>query len=267
MKISSFYLNDTRNKNIFNYGNKYISLYIYFFIGLFIFFAKSNFSIMTSVTNMYMSIIIPSLFPFILFNNILINSNYYSYISNSKLAHILSKIFKTNLYGATSIIIGYTMGFPNGARYLNQMYISKQISKSDSQRLMLFINNNSPVFLISAVGIGMFSNIYIGIIFLISCSLSSILTSIISYIFEYKKNINTNIICNEQLNTSASLNFNTLTKSILDTFVSLAYIYGFMAIFSILPSIIINIFNIENHLLTSILNSISEISMRNKINI
>lgn len=267
MKITSFYLSNKKNKNRFNDGNRYISLCIYFFIATFLIFAKSNFSIMSSITNTYLTIIIPSLFSFILFNNILINSNYYSYISNSRLVYILAKIFKTNIYGATSIIIGYTMGFPNSARYLNEIYLKNQISKLEAQKLMLFVNNSSPIFILSAVGIGMFSNIYVGIVLLVSCTLSSLIIAVISNLFEYRNNKSTTYINIDTISIKTSLTFSTITKSILDTFVSLAYIYGFMAIFTIASSNIILILNIKNNIITSLLNSVSEISMRSKINI
>ncbi len=273
MRVSSFYLSDRQNKKIFKHSNKYISLYIYFSIAIFLIFAKSNFSVMSNVTYTYIYIIIPSLFPFILFNNILIDSKYYLYISSSKLAYILSKIFKTNIYGACAIIIGFTMGYPNAARYLNEMYVNNHISLSESRRLMLFVNNPSPVYLISAIGIGMFNNIYIGIVLIISCILSSLLISIISYLLnkseiENKLQIK-NISLTSNLSTyhSPAINFNTITQSISNTFISLAYIFGFMVIFSILFSIIYSIFKMDKNVLSSFLNSIFEVSMRNKINI
>lgn len=265
MKISSFYFPNKKNKDIFNSTNKYMTLCIYSCIAIFLLFAKSNLSVMSNVTSIFIWTIIPSLFPFILFNNVLINSNYYSYISNSKLVYILSKLFKTNIYGATSVVIGFTIGFPNSARYLNEMYVKKYISKEESKRLMLFVNNPSPVFLVSAVGIGMFGNISIGIVLVISYIISSILTSIISYIFSKDREIN--FVSNNSDSNPTAISFNTITKSILDTFISLAYIFGFMAIFSILFSIIGIVFSIDNKVFSSILNGLFEISMRNKSNI
>lgn len=267
MKISSFYLQSNQNKNIFNNKSKYISICIYFSMFLFIFMAKSNFSTMSNVTNIFIWTIIPSLFPFILFNNLLINSNYYTYISNSKLSHVLSKIFKTNIYGATSIIVGFTIGFPNAAKYLNEIYTKKYISKYEASRLMLFVNNPSPVYILSAIGIGIFGDIKIGVILLISCIISSLIIAFFSSFSNTNINKEVNFINNLLLSTSTNLTFSTITKSILDTFISLAYIFGFMAIFSILFSIIYTVFNMGNNIFSSILSSIFEISMRSKNNI
>ncbi len=233
MKIVSLYI-DKKNKITQNISLIFIlSILTYFLI-----FSKLNFKIMSNVVNIFLEIIVPSLFPFILFSNILISSGYFNLIISSKTTKIIQCFFKVSDYGAAAILFGFLFGYPNGARFVNELYKEKKISYKEGEYLLLFINNGSPAFILSSVGVGMFSNIKIGFMLLLSHIISSI---IIGKIYSYKYNCrNDYSLCNSN-SPLYNLNFDIITNSIFKTLTTLGIILGFMVIFIISNNYILKI--------------------------
>ena len=65
-----------------------------------------------------------------------------------------------------------------GAKTVSKLYEDSEISKYEADKLLLFINNCNPAFILSTIGIGIFHNIYIGILLATSHYISSILIGI-----------------------------------------------------------------------------------------
>lgn len=119
----------------------------------------------------------------------------------------------------------------------------------DKQILMSFVNNASPVFVITTIGITMYNNISIGIILFLSHVISSIIIGLIysrfcSYNIIHENNIKLNTL-NKKNNKIQYLSskFDILKQSIQNTYITLSYILGFMIIFNMLSNIVINIIN------------------------
>lgn len=208
-------------------------LLIFSILSYFLVFSKSNYKIMSDIVDVFLSIVVPSLFPFILFSNILIYSGYFNIIIKSKLSIILQKLFNPSVYCSSAILFGCLFGYPNGARYVNELYESKKISFKEAEYLLTFINNSSPAFILSSIGIGMFHNIRIGVLLLISHLLASITIGIIlkkKYKLKEEKNI-----LKHNIQENYSLSFYVITKAITKT------IYTMCMIFRLYDSIYITI--------------------------
>ncbi len=209
-------------------------------LSYFVIYSKSNYKIVTNIVDAFISSILPSLFPFILFSNILIYSNYFSLISNSSINNIVKHFFKVSKHGASAIIFGFLFGYPNGARYVNELYISNKISFKEAEYLLLFINNGSPAFILSTIGISMFENLKIGILLLISHILASILVGkIYSYKYEQVKEKDENL---KNINMyDYSITFEVITKSITKSIFTMCMIFGFMVIFVLMNNYLLKI--------------------------
>lgn len=123
--------------------------------------------------------------------------------------------------------------------------------------MLLFINNSSPAFVLSSIGIGMFSNIKIGVILLISHVLASIVTGkILSYKYKFKKNIK-DINLEENNMYNYSISFEIITKSIVKSLYTMCMIFGFMVIFILAYNYILKILsyiiNINSYISSMIL--------------
>lgn len=147
-------------------------------------------------------------------------------------------------------MLGYLCGFPSGAKAIDTMLGNKQISKDEAYILASFINNSSPIFVLTTVGIAMMSNITVGLLLLIAHFSSSIIFGIIysrihSYNIIHYNNSFSNIFNKksskrgekEDIILPNMTKFEILQKSMLNTFITLAYILGFMVIFNLLADI------------------------------
>lgn len=94
--------------------------------------------------------VIPSLLPFMVLTNIMLKYDLCQYISYF-FKPILSKIFKVSSNGCFAIIIGFTCGYPMGAKIIGDLYTNKLISKSEACYLITFCNNCSITFLLNYI--------------------------------------------------------------------------------------------------------------------
>lgn len=217
-------------------------------------FSKENFNNVKKSISIFFASVLPSLFPFILFTEIVINTNFIDILSKY-IGVIIAKIFKTTPNSTTAIVIGFLCGFPMGATSVTNLLESNKINKIQAEILLTFVNNCNPAFVISTIGVGIFSNIQIGLLLLISHYLSAIFLGIIfsrkplyNIIHKNKKNSNNytenNIILDKK---NSYLNFFDILKSaIVKAFFTLDIILGFMIIFNLIYLQINNLLNYLN---------------------
>jgi len=257
MNISSFYINK-KNKLFKNI----LLFFILSILAYFLVFSKTNFQIMSNTVNIFLEILVPSLFPFILFSNLLTLSSSFNLIAKSKFNKLIKKVFKISSSAASSIIFGFLFGYPNGARYVNELYEKKKINYDEAEYLLLFVNNASPNFILSSVGIGMLQSIQTGVVLLVSHIFGAILIGLI-YRFRYRLNKHekyckdTNYNVYNSYNNTMIFSFDVLYNSILKSLLTLGIIFGFITIFILLYnyiiSIIINIIDIDNTIKSALL--------------
>lgn len=250
---------------------KFLNTLCFFLVLLMlIIFSKQNFESSKNSLNLFLNNVFPSLFPFILFTEIILNTNIIENISKI-FGKITTKIFKISDLSTSPILIGSLCGFPMGAKATSELYKKGSISKKEFTILTSFTNNCNPIFILSTIGISMYKNIKIGI-FLLFCHY---ITSIIVGIIISNKNNSSNSIKYEskkisnfkQKNDSCNkLSFELLTNSILNTFKTLALILGFIVIFNLISSSFVTLLNKSNFNknVTVIISSIFE--MTNGIN-
>lgn len=261
MKIFSLIIN--KKSKIFQ--NIFIIL-ILSILSYFLVFSKTNFEITSNIVSIFISIVIPSLFPFILFGNILIYSNYFNLLVNSSINKIIKLYFKTSNYGASAIIFGFLFGYPNGARYVNELYENKKIGFKEAEYLLMFVNNSSPAFILSSIGVGLFHNIRIGILLLASHITSSIIIGkIFSYRYKLKEEKRNSFITSQEGETLLNYNisFETITKSIIKSIYTMCMIFGFMVIFILAYNYMLNTLSYivkPNKLISAFMLAIAELT-------
>ncbi|MEG0872438.1 MAG: hypothetical protein RSG48_00525 [Clostridia bacterium] len=243
-------------------------------LALLLILSKENFDSVKSSIAIFLSSVVPSLFPFIFFTEFVLNLKIINTIS-SYFGKVISKIFCITKNATPAIIIGFLCGFPMGAKTVAILYENNKISKIEAEKLLQFVNNCNPAFLISTIGIGVFYNIKIGIILAISHYLSAII-----FCFLYSNNLLNTIILKKQSN-SKSLSktlvnldkkiakhtqkigvFENIRISIANTFKNLGIILGFIIIFNLLFNVIellLQKLNIDKKII-SILSGIFEIT-------
>ncbi len=126
--------------------------------------------------------IIPSLFPFFVCSGMLIYSGFCEWLSEV-FRPFMMPLFGINASGSSAFIIGIISGYPAGAVTVCQLYKSMYISKSEAERLLAFSNNSGPLFILCSLGIGLYSDIKIGIILYTAHIISAFLVGILLKLF------------------------------------------------------------------------------------
>ena len=96
--------------------------------------------------------IFPSLFPFFIIGNILINLGLPN-ILGELLKNITYKLFKTNKNGAFIIILSMLSGFPSSAKYIKQMHINGDINEKEATKLLTFTHFSNPLFILGTISL------------------------------------------------------------------------------------------------------------------
>lgn len=204
--------------------------------------------------NLWISSIIPSLFPFFVISDILIKYNITNYIPKF-IKKIFTKLFNVSDNIVTIFFLSLISGFPSNARNVRSMYDMKLISDKEASHALIFTHFSNPLFILGTVSIFFLHNETLGLIILISHYLSNIILGIIS------RNYNAIPIINNNLNINKQENFPKIfigaIKNAIDTLLT---ILGTLTCFLVISAMIINSINISPYNST-ILKGILEITM------
>lgn len=192
------------------------------------------------------NVIIPSVFPFLILSDILIN--YIHYDKVTRLRTFFERIFKINGAMISAYILGLLCGYPIGARMALTSYENGIIDKDECERLMSFSNNASPAYIICAVGGGLRGSIKEGALLYIITIISSTLSGILSR--NGKKCCHFTAYIPEQ-----KYNFFHSIRNSIQTSISIG---GFITVFSVFFGLIETI--IKNKVVLSLILPFLEIS-------
>lgn len=240
-----------------------------FFICLFtiLIFSKSNFESVKSSTLLFINNILPSLFPFIFFTELILNSDIIDLLSKS-IGKIIKSCFKLSKNCTPAIITGFLCGYPMGSKTVSTLFQNNKINKLEATKLLTFVNNCNPIFILSTIGISVLGNQNLGILLIISHYISALTIAFfvtrlksISIIHE-TKSMSKSFNQNNVISKSSLTFFDIVKKSILKSFLTLSNIFGFIIIFNLLGNIITIILlklNFSKNIVT-ILSALFEIS-------
>lgn len=178
--------------------------------------------------------VFPSIFPFIVFCNMLIAYNGI-YFYSKFLGKILCKPLKLSKNSSIVLLISALCGYPLGAKYSCDLLEKKAISYNECERLLNIASNPSPLFITGTIGVVLLNSNISGIIILLSTYISCIVMGIIL------PSNNNNFIENN-INTYKIYNIKSfgkiLKESINEAIITCGSIMGFIIIFSVITDII-----------------------------
>lgn len=157
--------------------NKFIQMIIFVIFLSLIFNSNLVLNEIKDATNTFINILFPSIFPFYLISNILINYNFCNTLSKyfSKITNFL---FHTSNASNFVIIMSIFSGFPSGSKYIAELLQKKLLKIEQANYLIAFTHFSNPLFVI-AVTKSIFNNIKISYIILFSHILANIIIGII----------------------------------------------------------------------------------------
>lgn len=173
--------------------------------------------------------VLPSVLPFMFFTKVLSALDFMPKLTRpfSKLSQ---KVFKTppiSIYAFTMAILS---GYPVGSKMVADLYMQGKISKEDAFKMSSFCSTSGPMFIIGAVGIGMFNSSKIGYILFLSHAIGAVLNGILYRNFKLKDKDQTNTITND--NNTTKTHFN-LSEIVLGSTLSILSVGCIITIFFI----------------------------------
>lgn len=194
--------------------------------------------VMESVTfsiSIWKDNLFPSLFPFFIVSNLLLEYGFVSYVS-SLFKRIMSKFFHLPKESSFALIISLFSGFPSGAKYTTELVKNDVLTKEEGARLLTFTHYSNPLFILGMIGSILLGNKKQAFIILFSHIISSF---IIGIILRPKTIPRDNELKNYLSNSKEIPPFGkALRNSIFDALETMFLLLGIVTVFLIITTII-----------------------------
>lgn len=214
-------------------------LFLFFTIGLFVYSTNSISSVKNGLL-LWSTSVVPSLFPFFIATELLINTNIPIILGNIS-NKFMKPIFNISGPGSFVFIMGLISGCPMSAKIISNFRENNICSKEECERLLSFTNNSGPLFIIGTIGISLFKNKTIGILLFISHIISALIVGFIFRFWKYNKSISikSNNYNRFRKNKYISLSNSgeIISKSISNSIKTILLVGGFIVLFSSIISI------------------------------
>ena len=213
--------------------------------------------------NIWENSIFPSLFPFFVIGNILIDLGFPKLLG-TLLRDVMYTLFKINGTGAFIIILSILSGFPSSAKYTKELYLNGEINDKEATKLLTFTHFSNPLFILGTLSITFLNNKEIGMCILISHYIGNLFIGLIFRNYYISKKDTTKVSLK---NAIISMNSSRTDKSfgqmlsnaITSSISTLLLILGTVTIFLVLTTLINNNLSVSPYY-KSIINGIFEMT-------
>lgn len=171
--------------------------------------------------------VVPALFPFFILTRIITALNQ---TSIPVLDKFTSRCFRTSNAGII-YFLSLLSGYPVGAKLISSYYQNGVIDKTSAKKMFCFCSTSGPMFVIGAVGIGVFGSAKVGYIILIGHILGSFINGLIYRGKDIKRNI-----CTAQISKTS------INEIMFDSINAILLVGGYI----VLSSIVIQMLQITN---------------------
>ena len=96
---------------------------------------------LTTAINTFFTVLFPSIFPFFLISDLLIEYNFVHTL-NKLFSKITRKLFHVSSASSFVIIMSMISGFPSGSKYIKTLYDKKMLSLDEANYLIIFTHFN-----------------------------------------------------------------------------------------------------------------------------
>jgi len=217
----------------------------FIFVGLIVLlviFSKDVFDSAHNGLLLWVNNVVPSLLPFLICLEILKKTNIIN-ITGKILEPAIRPIFNIPGSGVFAVVMGMCSGYPIGAKFAASLREENKCSKEEGERLLAFTNTSGPLFILGAVGIGMFADSKIGFLLLITHFIAALLVGICFRFYKKRSASNVNSEENPTKNKgSETVKLSTLGsfmgEAIKNSIATLLLICGFIVFFCVLGTIL-----------------------------
>jgi len=219
-----------------------------------------NFSFQIWIDNIF-----PSLFPFFVLSELLINFGFVDFLGEI-LNPLMHKLFKSKGEAGFALAMSMVSGFPSGAKYTRELYNQRIINEHEASKLLTFTHFSSPMFILGTISVSFLNNTEVGLLILISHYLTNIIIGIIFRNYYISNTPYNNISFVNAFNKMHTKRINNIKNfgqvisiSLINAINTLLLILGVISMFLIMTTIINNNLNINLYAF-SILNGLFEMT-------
>ena len=212
-------------------------------------------------SNIFITKVFVSIFPFIILSDILIYYDYHIFLANT-IGKFFSKLFNIDSNTTIIFILSMLTSHPTNAIFIKDMLDNNQIDIKTANKILPYTYFPSISFVIGTIGLNMFKSIKIGLLLWLIVLINNIIIGL--FLRKEKININNNYLKQKETNIFLVIK-NSILKGINTSFIILGNLIIFTIIFNILTKYI-NFNPIILSIISSILeltNGINQISMLN----
>lgn len=194
--------------------------------------------------------IFPSLFPFFVLSDFLINYGFIELVSEL-FKPVMSKLFKVKSVGAFVFIMSLISGFPSNSKYVRELYMNGLINEYEGTKLLTFTHFSNPLFILGTISILFLNNREIGFLILICHYFGNIIVGFLFRNYYISNSINSKIslrkaiisMHNKRLSNNKTFG-EIMTSSLMNGINTLLLVFGVVTLFLVLTTIISNNINL-----------------------
>ncbi len=184
------------------------------------------------------STVIPALFPFMVLSELLVSSGAAELVSRI-FGRIFEKLFGIRREGCIAFLLGVVCGFPIGTKSAVSLYESGRISRAELEHLITFCNGPSSAFLISAVGVSLFSSHEFGVMLYCVEIISAIVIGVLGRVFfSHKKRDEKKTPVRVVKPEGKDSGLQSMVSAVTSSALSMLYVCAFVVFFSSVTGIL-----------------------------
>ena len=182
--------------------------------------------------------VLPSVLPFMFFTKVLSSLDTLPKLTQP-LSFLTRKMFGTPSISIYAFLMTILSGYPVGSKIVADLFLQGKISQNDAFKMLSFCSTSGPMFIVGAVGVGMFQSAKIGYILLLSHIVGAIINGFVFRFLNLKNNENISPFLDQKSSFDISEIVLNSTLSILSVgciiVIFFIIIETFMPLFNLLP--------------------------------
>lgn len=217
---------------------------------------SSSTSIMNAILfsfDIWKNSIFPSLFPFFVLSEFLINYGFVEFVSEL-FKPFMNKFFKMRGVCAFAFIMSLLSGFPSNSKYVRELYLNGLIDEFEGTKLLTFTHFSNPLFILGTVSVLFLNNKNVGFLILFCHYFGNFFVGFLFRNCYSKCDDNSSISLKEAIinmhnrRISSNKSFGEIMScSLLNGINTLFLIFGVITMFLVITTIIDNNINVSKY--------------------
>lgn len=239
-----------RRKLLYYFNTYVLILVVLFFVISVVIFPEESVEAAYQGLVTWFTVVLPSLLPFFIGAELLIGLGLVKFIG-LLLEPLMRPLFNVPGEGSFAFTMSITSGYPVGAKIVSRLRSEGQVTAVEGQRLLSFCSTSGPLFLVGAVGVGMFHSAEVGFFLAMIHYLSAIIVGILFRFYKwdrspaFKKSVPTqsHLLRNALRELGRTRRSNPsfgilLGNAVKESFNTMLMVGGFIILFSVIVNVL-----------------------------